>query len=886
VKTYLDTILLNMTFCIDVLALHIRGQNAAVLVRKRTSTTIFEIFETQAPTESVMSIPGKLVRSFPGPAVEVPNKIAGSAAFIEEIASFLTQMDHKELKGSKAKTMKAGSEVDEVRESADPHYISQLFTGILRGMGTEVEPYRVVKRIADDVLWDNTYKPWRRSPLWLIIRVALQTSLPSTEDYKHFAVFFHAQLLCLCSEEPSSSSDLLSAMRVKMAQRLLKIQDSVPAFVAEAANNAADRAEVVLQSRWAKVQAQLPQISPLVLDPRTDTAQSLLSLRVYLDRVSQGCLIDKKSSSFMPGHQARLSNIWDFTMFDNGALSAAFEADKHVALFDFERSVHANLAQWTGNNLGSESACAVVASCLEQYSTAALSCYAKDVADSSVMVLTIMVLWVALDHLVTDLYPILLDYSPEIPEHLIESLLLPSAQHIVQANMIQSYLRRRHSMAQAAARGSIFSHQTTESSLSIRYFRGSDHLQALKQAIENFAQQEREEKVREMHQRNQEHARLLERTERMDHKYFINRRGRMCHNWNCNKCRREKEAAAMRIEVHEWPLPSNQLHAEAVVFELQGPENLKVWRSLTYGILCDLGGSAQATYNDPLCTLGSYTGLAQWLIRPTGSAQRVTIASPTKSFGRSHYSSKSLPATESAVGVNNGLKFKLFDSKKQTWSAGPFEGANFAKYGTFTLPIGSSYHHLCHALEGTTHTCNDILANQFDCPKELSLHEHYAFGTLRSGPLLQWMNIARGLEENVLTFNREEVYLLHAQAAWQIGPLLHDDQVRSWHSDLMNAQYGQLLVKQSRAVLQRVKANWLEAASVKTLGVYLQTHIVLIVLKQRASHACLSFVGIHKRYYCTLRFVQFPPRGSSSNVEVVRGALGKAGRRRSRLASP
>ncbi|KAG9081000.1 hypothetical protein FRC06_005925, partial [Ceratobasidium sp. 370] len=272
----------------DVLALYIRQQNAAVLVRKSSTATTFEIFEVQAPNESVMSVPGKLVRHLPGPAIQVPNSIADDPGFIEEISNFLSRMNVDVLEDATAKTTKAGSEVAEVRDSADPHYISQLFTGILRGFGQEVEPRRVVKRIADEVLWNNTYLPWRRSPIWLIIRVTLQTSLASADDYKNFMVYFHARLLGVCCAENSFPDDLLSTMRAKMARRLLKIRDSAPTCVIDAAKAASDQTEQVLRGRWSAIQANIPQFPPLTLNPDQAVAQSLPNSRSYLSKVLQG----------------------------------------------------------------------------------------------------------------------------------------------------------------------------------------------------------------------------------------------------------------------------------------------------------------------------------------------------------------------------------------------------------------------------------------------------------------------------------------------------------------------------------------------------------------------------------------------------------------------
>ncbi|KAG9094746.1 hypothetical protein FS749_011921 [Ceratobasidium sp. UAMH 11750] len=801
----------------DVIALHIHQQNAAVLVRKSATTTTFEIFEVQAPNESVMSVPGKLVRHFPGPAIQIPNSTANDSGFIEEISNFLSRMNIDILEDAMAKTTKAGSKVAEVRDSADPHYISQLFTGILRGFGQEVEPRRIIKRIADEVLWNNTYLPWCRSPIWLIVRVALQTSLESADDYKNFMAYFHAYLLGLCCVEDSFPDDLLSTMRAKMARRLLKVQGFVPACVVEAAKAASGQTEKILRGRWNAIQADIPRFQPLTLDTDQAVAQSLPNSRTYLSEVIQGRSGRNKNSSFNPNHRPRLSGRPDFAEFANGALTTAFNDNKHIALFDFEHAVHNHLPTWVDNNRNQPTSCATIFSCFEQYISAALSYYTHDVADRSIMILTVMELWVALDRVATSQHGLLLEYSPEIPEDLIEVLLLRSSLHLERANMVQSYLRRRHADGETAGRGSVFTSKATSNSLPVRFFQQSRSLQVLKQDIEREARRQRQEKIEELHRLNAEHARLMTSISQSSCDTFVDRWGNRAHDRWCTKCSKADQAKKMRILLHEWPLPSNELDASAVVFELECPEALNLWRSATYKILCDLAGSFRDGKASPHCTLAGYDGLTKWSYPLRSSDHRITIASSTKSFLDSHYSPTSIPALESTVCVNNGLTFALFDSTDDAWAAGPFTEASVAKYGTFTLPSDSPYRYLQPALKGTSHTSNQILADQSDCPKDLSLHEHYAYGTLRSGPRLQWMNIARGLEENSLTFSSEEVDLLHTQAAWQIGRLSRDSQARGWHLELADSQFGYLLVTQALRVLDCVRANWLEATSVRTI---------------------------------------------------------------------
>ena len=190
----------SIIFKLDVFAMHIRAQNAALIVRKPDPAKFvqFEVFEVSPQNTDMMTTEGKLVCSYPGPVVQVPVDISMDECFLRELSSFLVQMDVYIL-DSTPTTIKAGSEVREVRDTVHPKYISGLLVGILRGFGQPAEVDRITKRIGDEVLWCDALKPWRRSPLWLVLRVTLQTSLRVDDDlYKLFMLFFHAHLLRKC----------------------------------------------------------------------------------------------------------------------------------------------------------------------------------------------------------------------------------------------------------------------------------------------------------------------------------------------------------------------------------------------------------------------------------------------------------------------------------------------------------------------------------------------------------------------------------------------------------------------------------------------------------------------------------------------------------------
>jgi hypothetical protein len=794
---------------------HIRAQNAAVVVRRLLNGVVrFEIFEVLPLASNVMSTNGKLLCSFPGPAVEVSTELFANEWFLEELTSFLTQMDVDVL-DSAATTTKAGSEVREVRESADPKYISGLLVGILRGFGQPADVHRITKRIGDEVLWKDAEKPWRRSGLWLIIRVALQTSDNHNKLYKPFVLFFHAHLLRFCVQR-AFPSELLFGMRVKMARRLAKLGSAVTGDVYQVVYDAATETEKLLQDRWSTFQrsrSTSPPWLPEQLDFKADTAISLHNSQAYLTKALRSTSKSYSPTKFTPSHRPRLHSITDFSQFAEGKLIDAVSEDRRTALADFELSVERHLDSWVVKSQVNDDAPDVIASCIEQYFASTQAIYNSNPEDNSVMVLTIMDLWKALDTLIVQRCPLLESYSPEIPQDFLHPLLLHRAGSLRRASLVEEYLRRRHN--EASCMTSIFSDAAVQSSFAVRFFHQSEELQRLYSDINQHAWQEREKKRAELRALNQNWQSLTDAASRMDHCCFVNKHGYLIR-YCCQKCQTEEQGRDLRINVHEWPLPEVTIEAQLVVFELSPPRVFSTWREITYMIIRNIGmsnSSDSTVYPEKI--LDAFSGLSSWARRH--KCHRITLGSTTKSFqDQTHYRTVQIPATESSVLLNNGLSFSLFDRTDNHWAAGPFLGSSVAPICQPPVPPLGPYGNLHSTISGTCHTSNEVIASQADCPKELSLHEYIAFSTLRSGPRLQWLNISRELASPSLSFRREEVHSLITQAGWQLGPLT--DSVREWHIDLGILDFGRVLLHELEALLERVRANWLEEVTVRTVG--------------------------------------------------------------------
>ncbi|KAG2757812.1 hypothetical protein P692DRAFT_20789290 [Suillus brevipes Sb2] len=801
----------------DVLVYMIRAQNAAVVMRKLESETIFESFEVSPDPTAVMGAKGKLICSYPGPAITVPDTNI-DATFPAELANFLAHMDQDVLDAAATWT-KAKSTVREERDTTHPRYITELLTGILRGLGSIADVPRIRKRIGDDVLWDSAKLPWRRSPLWLVIRVALQTTLERSAlgrtTYKSFMLFFMARLTTLALDH-ELSNDILHFMSAKMARRLFKLGSSASPELSQMVSTVTGDVRSVLEERWECVQdAQRasPPWAPETLQVLQDTHLSLNRSGRYIRQALQNQHSSPKTTPFKPSHHAR-GTIDNFLNTEASFLVAAHAAEPSLALADFETAIGLGIDDWVARvPLRSiNSACVSIEACASAYSSRALKAYKGNPENLSIMLLTLFELWVAMDKIVVRQIPILAEYSPEIPLALWECLLIRKASALDRLKTLHAYLKARH--CQTSSHLSALSFTDDGKSFAARYFHQSSELQRLKVRIEAEAQIEREEKLADLQTLNRRYSDLETRAASLAHEYGVNSRGREYHRGRyCEMCRVEREMQSIAIEIHEWPLPEHEQEAIVVVFELACPIVFDMWRSISLHILVDMCAPEKISSTCPFMTLPNYDALQQY--RTCHPRQRLTLASDTKPFVNSHYSITLIPAVDAEVCLNNGLKFRPFDTTTAAWAEDVLLRCDATKLCTFLLPKGP-YNGLQHYLAGTSHTSNEVMASQADCHKDMTTHEFIAFGALRCGPRLQWMNILRELRERTLNFRREEVHLLIAQAVTQVGPFSSDNGL-IWHEELNSVPFLSALLGELEDLMASVEGNWLETVTINTI---------------------------------------------------------------------
>ncbi|OJA14250.1 hypothetical protein AZE42_10861 [Rhizopogon vesiculosus] len=517
--------------------------------------------------------------------------------------------------------------------------------------------------------------------------------------------------------EGDLSSDLLYFMSSKIARRLVKLQPE-DGLLAKRMHKATADIKDWLELRWKEVQAaqaDSPHWDAAEMDIARDTKLSLTGSEEYITGVLHHIHDHSSSPEFQPTHPQR-GAINDFLGSDAGFFDSAYIEDSFLALSDFECAIERDIDDWVNRviNLdaaGIDEACLSIQACATSYSSKAQSSYSNNPENISIMLLTLFELWIALDKLVIKSIPLLKEYSPEVPDTIFDCLLLQKAAALERLKILQQYVTTR--IRDARPGFSVFSDCANKDTFTVRYYDHCEEMQSCQRRIESGARVERATRHEELRDKNDKYRCLTNEIDSLTCGTYMDWRGWSRHDRYCRKCEKQQERSNLSIEVHEWPLPEDAYHAKIVVFELSAPVTFKVWRSVTFHFLHDVCTPAthQVENAKQYMLLIHYQPLSGYCVGPLD--QHITLASETKSFLDSHYRTRSIPCTTVDVSVNNGLRFRLYDTTKYVWASGSFRNIDVTDHCTHEVPPGP-YSALQHYLSGTHHTSNERQSSAVD----------------------------------------------------------------------------------------------------------------------------------------------------------------------------
>ena len=433
---------------------------------------------------------------------------------------------------------------------------------------------------------------------------------------------------------------------------------------------------------------------------------------------------------------------------------------------------------------------------MERYMANAYETLIEDPEDWSIVLLTGIELYVAIDKIAVKEIPMLADYPPEIPITSLERLLLRTRSSLHRLSCAYQYLSLRGSQSRPG--WSVLSDEFSEDSLPVRYYNQSWHLQQLKARIEEDAMvaapaglQRGGAALREVHDEHQTHPPERSPTE--------------------------------GSEMSQSPLPASPLDAKVVVFELQCPTCIRIWRAAAPRILY---GFNERVFQDRFLgeleadhLLSSIPALQPYLVERQGPPVQIHFAC----FCPEGSQSWSNPILCYVVHWQHEKKDKLSIWSNETCH--PKDGEI-----QFRLTFGARGNQMATYIEHTSHFPNNVLAAQVNCPPDLSLDEFIAFAHLRSCGSLQWLSILHGLRSRTLNLRREEVHYLLTHSAFQVGPLDLNTGMWTWHEELQESSF-------CNAILDELESLFVDVGGGAIDGL-LMSNISLLLARVLASSPC------------------------------------------------
>ncbi|KAG5659563.1 hypothetical protein KAF25_002122 [Fusarium avenaceum] len=797
----------------SVALFHVAAQNAGLLIRRLETSFYFETFELSPTNAAAITTKGRLVRQFPDTATEIPEKDFQSEDFQEVLANTLVKMSHQRVAEAQPMARKARKDHHEDRETTDPRIVNELLVSFLRGVGKQVKVEGIRKHTREETSYNSSKLPWRRSPVWLLIRVGLHLTMSrlsggSHDIYKRFMSYLMAQALLKANQAPVSS-EMLHIMMTKITHRLCKIEGLRDDKWLSTVHDIISKASKTLNERWDRIRNHSEEQMDIAFLASTEIKDhlffSLPKIDDFITTISHR-ENNNDTTTFRP-----VSHVSSFNA-DSLPLVRTPRDSSYVpfSLAMIESWVQQNLDQWIKKHLHEETACSSLKALLKTYHSTARAFYSSRPEGASRMLLTVGEIWVAADKATLYNYPMLKEYDAEVPTKIWQALLFQSQADMARLQRLEKYLKGRK---WTPSRPSVFRSFGDSMSFPVRYFQSSSTLQDKKIAIEKKAELDKQAKIREFYQ-------LKDRYDDLTRQYSATTCGQIYktslgvsypeHDPYCHRCSLMNQANGLKIMVHEWPLPTDNLEAQATVFELDIPHQFAQWRDVTFYFIHDvlafksLGEHPSSSYS-----LDSYDGLYPWY---SSEPSRVHLLSESKPHVQTHRRQKSIAISDVAdVYLENGLIYHYHDRESGTFTSPFTQSMAVSELCTFKLPERAQalYPFLVRTwLRPDGETPNQVIASQYKCPKHMTLGEFKALAVLPYGYRLQWMSILTQLAMPTIDFNQDETAIFLLQISLQAGPNSVLEITRETHTRLTDMEFGRQLLKGLLQAVSRIEKNW------------------------------------------------------------------------------
>ncbi|KAI1372209.1 hypothetical protein F4677DRAFT_273265 [Hypoxylon crocopeplum] len=850
----------------STVAFHVRAQNCGITFTRSETSIHVEMFELSPLNRAVIHTEGRLRRVFPGSAVSVPLATFQSDEFQATVAYTLAKMSYQPAPDTKPQVKKKHKMHDEDRDTTHPKMVTELFYAFLMSVGSQVEVSRIWKNTREEVFWDNSSLPWHRSALWLMVRVTLQlhfsrsdtSSNSQMKTYKAYMLFFMTDILAQVQAHPQEmglSSALLSAMCAKVSRRHQKLTGVNPDAIVEFVERTLQATNCTLQQRWSRIQGQNCLSGNLESLRNLEFEQDTLATHPELDDFIRSIANRKGQNGSCTTRLSHPLDIDDALTPPKLNHSSDPECTSYQ-LAAFESWVALNLKGWLSTKAEHPDTCGDLRVMIAEYHQAASTHYNDNPELVSVMVLTILELWVASDTSAIQVCGLLGDYKPGIPLDHLENLNLPLKIQMERLWEIEEYLKRRLSSASLQFEG-VFNSLGKRDSFSVRYFEQCAEHKDLLVAIVDRATKERARKREEFRVKRDQYHDMMQHCDQMPHTIEIVDAitdGYETCSRSCPKCKLIRKADNLHIHVHEWPLPENELQAKSTVFELRVPRSFGNWRDTTVFVLSSVLKSKYQQESQPRVQYALNTSSLRADFRAFGSSQRIGLLSEDKPHISTHRRMKDVVTkTEDDICLSSGLSFKYYDYTMKCFVSSFDVTPDITRQCTYSLlgqaigSVSSMQEFICRPKsQPSGRAPNMVIATQSACPSNVSLEEYKALASLPLGHRIQWQNILVQLALPSVNFKKEDTALIILQCIFQAGPRSDDNILRDGHRILEEPQFTHALLEKLHEALQRVEENW---QSFQALGVFVSIarRVLSLAPTGRVTCRCLELLSSLRR---------------------------------------
>ncbi|CZT03079.1 uncharacterized protein RAG0_09953 [Rhynchosporium agropyri] len=827
----------------DFILIHIGQQNAALIIRREKSDladeVVFEAFEASPVSENVLAAKGSLQWDFPGSAVAIPTTDFDNSDFQDELATFLEKASTESIKQFAAHILKAGSITYESRDTVDPAIITTMLMTVFEVTGRRILPILLRKKVRDEVYWDKG-EPWRRCPFWLCLRVAVQRHFYMVEHdglgrlkYKILMCFLLARLLTDCI--PEIQLELLFYLKSKLCRRVVKLESEkaiveVPLalayekllvqarpFLAEAVSSASRRINIAWEVMKKKMQRPVFPLPMRLINPYLQLRCS----RRYLDQLLNAPRFQKMAPSnqvwSLPQsyrHTARTTK--PATAFANHYFQLAItESELNQQAFDSSKASAA---------INYKQNCMGISKSIEEYLGKVGSSYDSNPEQKSVMLLTVMELWMAMDSNAVKAFDLLRDYNSGFPVQILDVLHLPQRKDMIRLQKIRTHIQQRD-LACKYPRMTMFSN-VQRGCFAERFYDDSavNHpLLEVHELIEDDAARSREEKEQELQIKNSQYEEIARELMVAPCTRVSSGSRKMISDVDeCRHCELVTSRSKCTIRVHEHPLPVDPSQAKSAIFEMACPEPLLAYRQATWRILGTLGLSEPLQGDRPRILLRDYKRLVPYgSSRKQSNSSGFCMASTSKSFRFTHYTVVPLPTTIESVCKPNGMHLSYFDTRLELWPGDLYQKPSFAHHCRMSIPPTSPFALFNYAsgfdAVSMGPSSNEIIASQTRCPPGTNVHEFVAFQILFAGKARRWPQLLVELGSSNINFSTDAVTSLIQFLALQAGPGMGDNHLGVICAVFKDKIFCENLIQQLEQRLDAISTNWRDTNSMESL---------------------------------------------------------------------